>query len=78
MALTDQLLLRYLKGTLAIEDELDRDSALFSSGMLDSMSMVSLIAFVEESAAIQVRSEDVTLDNFDTAGRIVHFVDSRT
>ena len=77
MALTDHLLLRYLKGTLAIDDDLDGESALFSSGMLDSMSMVNLIAFVEEQAAIQVRSEDVTLDNFDTASRIVRFVDSR-
>ncbi len=78
MALTDHLLLSYLKATLAIDDDLDADSTLFSSGVLDSMSMVSLIAFVEQSTNIQVRSEDVTLDNFDTASRIVRFADSRS
>lgn len=73
MALTESRLLGYLRGTLGVADELDAGSALFSSGMLDSMSMMDLIVFIEEQAAIQVRSEDVTLANFDTADRIVRF-----
>lgn len=76
MALTDQLLLGYLRTSLGLDADIDVDSQLFSSGALDSMSMMNLITFVEETANIQIRGEDVTLDNFDTAGRIVRFAES--
>lgn len=35
--------------------------------------MLNLIAFVEETSGIQVRPEQVTLENFDTPARIVRF-----
>jgi acyl carrier protein len=75
MALTDQLLLGYLRTSLGVSD-LDSDSQLFSSGLVDSMSMMNLIAFLEDNTAIQVRGEDVTLDNFDTPRRIIQFAES--
>ena len=75
MSLTDTMLLGYLK-TMVGDEPLDGGSPLFSTGMLDSMLMVNLIAFVEESAQIQVRGEDVTLENFDTADSIVRFAQS--
>ena len=46
---------------------------LFSSGALDSVAMFNLIAFLEETAGIEVRPEAVTLDNFDTAEAILRF-----
>jgi acyl carrier protein len=77
MALTDHRLIDYLNDLTGTGDGLEADSPLFSTGMLDSVSMLNLIAFVEEQAAIQVRSEDVTLDNFDTPGRIVRFAQAQ-
>jgi len=53
------------------------DTPLFSSGALDSVAMLSLIALVEESAGIEIHAEDVTLDNFDSVERIVRFAESR-
>lgn len=78
MALTDHGLIGYLSDLTGAGGMLEADSPLFSTGMLDSVSMLNLIAFVEEQAAIQVRSEDVTLDNFDTPGRIVRFAQAQT
>lgn len=72
-ALTDAGLVAYVKEALQYDGELDAETPLFSSGALDSVAMMNLIAFVEETAGIQVRAEDVTLDNFDTAGRIAGF-----
>lgn len=77
MQLTCSTLLGYLRTSLAIDPALDEYSSLFSSGVLDSVSMVNLITFVEDTADLQIRSEDVTLDNFDTVGCIVRFAESR-
>lgn len=68
----------FLKGTLNVDGELDAESGLFSSGVLDSVAMLQLIAFVEEEAGIRVRPEDVTLDNFDSAVRIARFAESQS
>ncbi len=74
MSLTDNQLMLFLKDTLQI-DHVDIESELFSSGMLDSVSMVNLIAFIEEKAGVQVRAEDVTLENFDTPARILRYAE---
>lgn len=73
MSLTADRLILFLKDTLQLDGEVTPESTLFTSGALDSVAMMSLIAFVEEQAAIEVRGEHVTLENFDTPGRIVAF-----
>ncbi|PZN93461.1 MAG: phosphopantetheine-containing protein [Alphaproteobacteria bacterium] len=66
-------LLAYLQNDLVAVQELTPESPLFSSGLLDSVAMVSLIAFVEDATGADVRPSDVTLDNFDTISRIVEY-----
>lgn len=73
MALTDRQLMTYLKDAFNLTEGLDLESQLFSTGALDSVSMLNLIAFVEETTGVEIRAEDVTLDNFDTAARILRF-----
>jgi len=58
------------------EDATD-DQALFSSGLLDSFSMVALITHVEAGAGIRVKATEVSLDHFDSIGRILAFAASR-
>lgn len=77
MALTENILIGYLNDMLGTDEPVDQASQLFSSGMLDSVSMLNLISFVEEQANIQIRGEDVTLDNFDTPNRIIRFAQSQ-
>lgn len=55
----------------------DRSTPLFSSGMLDSFTMVDLIMFIERSAGVRLDPSDVTLDNLDTIERILAFVNHR-
>ena len=76
MALTDCQLMAYLKDSLNIGDEVDVETELFSTGALDSVSLLNLIAFVEESAGFEIRAEDVTLENFDSAARILRFAEA--
>ena len=55
-------------------DELGASDPLFSSGLLDSFSMVQLVMFVEGEAGVRLNPEDITLDNFDTIGSILAFL----
>jgi acyl carrier protein len=77
MKLTSTQLIEFIKDTLQIETSIDEQSPLFSTGELDSMSMMQLIGFVETATGTVVRPEDVTLDNFDTVERILQFASAQ-
>ena len=53
---------------------LDEDTALFSSGIIDLLSVIDLVLFVEEQVGQFVPATDITLGNFDSVGRIVRYV----
>lgn len=77
MSLTAETLIAFLKDQLNVEDAIEAETELFSTGLLDSVAMLNVITHVEERARIEVRPGDVTLDNFDTVARIVAYVDSQ-
>jgi acyl carrier protein len=54
------------------------DDSLVSSGVLDSLTLLQLIAFIEEQFAITVQDEEMALENFQTINSIVSFVISKT
>ena len=55
--------------------EVDADTALISSGIVDSFSMVSLKAFLETKYDIEIPDEDATPEAFDTVTSIVRIVE---
>ncbi len=55
--------------------EVDADTALISSGIVDSFSMVSLKAFLETKYDIKIPDEDATPEAFDTVTSIVQIVE---
>ena len=75
MSLASQTIRDYLSNRLGVEvTDLQDDSPLFSSSLVDSFSLVELIAFVESAGRIKIDAWDVTLDNFDSIERILAFV----
>lgn len=78
MALTEQKLMSFLSDTFNSASCLDVNTPLFSTGALDSVAMLDLIAFVEEAAGIEIKAGDVTLENFDTLARIIYFTQGRS
>lgn len=76
MSLTKEDLIAFLDDALDTDEELAEDTALFTSGLLDSVMMQELIMFFEEKTGTQVPAEDVTLENFDTPGAIVAYAGS--
>lgn len=77
MAFTEELLRRNIRDFANLPDDPAAEAPLFSSGALDSVAMVNLIAFVEEQTGIEIRADEVTLENFDTAERILRFAQER-
>ena len=73
-----EVVLEYVIDEYVDEDddiEVDADTALISSGIVDSFSMVSLKAFLEKKYDIRVPDEDATPEAFDTVNSIVEIVE---
>lgn len=75
MTFRDQLI-AFISEDAGIEpSEIGNDTLLFSEGFIDSFTMSSVLAFIEEQKGIQIEMSDVTLENFDSVSRILAFVD---
>jgi acyl carrier protein len=75
MALSKERLLRFVEDQLGVDTaDLAADTLLFSSGMIDSASMVDLIVFLESEGYVKFAPDDITLDHLDSIGRILDFV----
>jgi acyl carrier protein len=53
------------------------DSALRTSGLLDSMSLLRLVAYVEETFGIEVEAYEAGVENFDRIDDIAAFVERK-
>jgi len=73
------VILDYVRNEYLDEDdeedvELDENTPLISSGIVDSFSMVSLKTFLEKKFDIKLSDEEATPEAFDTVSRIVELV----
>lgn len=78
MPLNKSDVIQYLTETFDLDERhLEDDLPLFSSSLLDSTSMVSLVMFLENQTGIFIEANDLTLENFDTISKILAFCNSR-
>lgn len=57
-----------------VEGGLPDDALLFSTGRLDSLTLVELLAWLEDTVGVAVSWSEVNLENFDSIARIDAFV----
>lgn len=57
--------------------ELDPDASLISSGIVDSLALLRLIAFIEEKFGVVIEDEEVVSDNFETLNVMKGLVESK-
>jgi len=74
-----ETILEYIKNEYLDEDdeddvELDENTTLISSGIVDSFSMVSLKRFLEKQFEITIPDADATPEAFDSVSRIIELV----
>ena len=78
MALSKDGLIDFFDKKLGVSsDSIDDETLLFSSGIMDSFSMVDLIMFIENEGGLKLSPTEVTLENLDSVARILHFVATR-
>ncbi|MEM7103981.1 MAG: acyl carrier protein [Bacteroidota bacterium] len=57
--------------------ELAAEDDLLGSGLVDSMGMMNLIAFIENHFELKVPPEDMTIENFMTIDAISSYLEGR-
>ena len=73
--LTFDNLHNFLVEELAIDaSDVKADTLLFSSGLVDSFALVTLMTFIENESGIMISPTDVKLENFDSISRILNFL----
>ncbi len=55
-------------------DVLNVDDELLDSGVLDSLSLLKLVAYLDEQYGVQTEASDITSENFGTLERLTRFV----
>lgn len=56
---------------------MDDDVPLLASGIVDSLGVLDLVAFIEQSFMIQVSDDELTPDNFANIGTMSSFVEKK-
>ena len=74
-----EMILEYIKDEYLDEEdaedmELDENTPLISSGIVDSFSMVSLKRFLEKKCGISLPDDEATPEAFDTVNKILVLV----
>lgn len=58
-------------------EEFEDNESFLRSGIIDSMGMAQLVAFVEERFQIHVADEELVPENLDSLERVVAFVERK-
>ena len=74
------IILKYIQENLLSgkgKIELSPEDDLLGSGLLDSMGVMRLVGFVEESFNIKIPPEDIVIENFMDVKAITNYVESQ-
>jgi 2-hydroxymuconate-semialdehyde hydrolase len=56
------------------DEEINETTLLISSGLIDSLSIVSLVAFIDKKFGVKIPDEKGTVDNFETITKIIETI----
>lgn len=57
--------------------EIDEDTDLYETGILDSMEMIMLLVYIDEKLGIKISIENLKADNFNTINAIINSLNIR-
>ncbi len=63
---------------LARQKEIRDDDSLLEEGLIDSLGVLEVVAFLESQFNILLSDEEMLSDNFETISTLSAFVDSKT
>ena len=74
--LKDHILTELLSG--GSTTDLDPEEDLIDTGILDSVSLMELISFLEEDFEISIAPSEILPDYFRTLNALTHFIEGKT
>ena len=67
----------YISEELAPGSDIDDDTSLITSEIIDSMGVLTLIGFLEEEFGVEINADDVDLSHFENVAGISRLVEDR-
>jgi acyl carrier protein len=58
--------------------DLSEDESFLDAGVVDSVGVLELVTYVEETFAIQVADEEIVPENFDSVARLSAYIDRKS
>jgi acyl carrier protein len=77
---TEALLKRFIIDELLVGDsriQVTNDASLLSSGVIDSLSLIRLINFIEEQFHVTIEDEEVVPENFETINALLVMINGK-
>jgi acyl carrier protein len=71
----EQQLIHYFKDFADVE--ITPDTPLLESGVVDSMGVMTLVAFIESEYSLVLDMDDLTIENFATVNDIKNFINGK-
>jgi acyl carrier protein len=72
--ITKDSIVTFLQTQLGLEaGTVDENTKLFTSGLLDSFSIVDMVLFIESEENIKIDPADLIMENFDSVADIMRF-----
>ena len=56
-------------------NEIEDDTPLFSAGIIDSTDLLEMVSMIEKEFSTKITPGQLTLENFDSVGRILAFAE---
>lgn len=71
---------KYVAQNLLFSDngfEYDDDDSFLQEGIVDSVGVLELVLFVEETFGVNVDDQEITPDNFDSVNKLASYIRSK-
>jgi acyl carrier protein len=73
-----ELIRRYIAESFVLDDdELEPDTSLIDSGIIDSTGVVEIVSYLEDTFGIELADEDLVAENLDSVSRLARFVETK-
>lgn len=71
-------IMQFVKGELmhGRGTSINEDTDLLSAGIIDSLGVLQLVSFVDETFGIQIPDEDVVIENFKSVNTLAAYLES--
>ena len=66
-----------LKETLSDVKNIEDDTLIFETGLLDSMGLLFLIEYLKEEFGVETQDEELVVENFESINSIVAYVETK-